>query len=181
MADNHSLFSLYGKSPLYQLFVSLLIILSVGIILLSVLLLAGIQIFNADLGILEISSTEVSGRDIGFIRYLLISQGISLFIVPAIIILNISKPGNQACLMELKMLRLNEIVLVIVLAFCIFPITGFTGQLNSGMDLPDWLSGVEQWMIAKEESANSLIDLVIESDTFWVMILNVLIIAVFRQ
>jgi len=149
MADNHSLFTLYGKSPLYQLFVSLLIILGIGILLFSVLLLAGILIFKPDSGILEISFTEVSEKDIGFIRYLLISQDISLFIVPAIIILNKLKPRHQSCMMELKMPKLNEVVLVIVLAFCIFPVTGFTGQLNSGMDLPDRLSGVEQWMIEK--------------------------------
>jgi membrane protease YdiL (CAAX protease family) len=80
--------------------------------------------------------------------------------------------------MGIKMPRINEIVLIIVLGFCIFPITSFTGQLNSGMNLPDWLSGVEEWMTEKEDNANRLIDMCMTSNTFWGMIMNVLVIAV---
>jgi membrane protease YdiL (CAAX protease family) len=46
------------------------------------------------------------------------------------------------------------------------------------MHLPDWLSGVEQWMIEKEDNATRLTDSLMTSNTFWIMILNVLVIAV---
>jgi membrane protease YdiL (CAAX protease family) len=143
------------------------------------LLLAGTLIFEGDFGNLPGNTiAEVGEKNINFLKYLLISQDISLFIVPAIIILTLMKPGHQIRLMDMKMPRINEIVLVIVLAFCIFPITSFTGQLNSGMHLPDWLSGVEQWMIEKEDNATRLTDSLMTSNTFWIMILNVLVIAV---
>lgn len=178
MGDNHSHLLLYEKSPLYQLFISLLIVLGTGILLFSVFLVAGMLIFDADLGLLENPSSAVSEKEIAFLRYILISQEISFFIIPAIIILIKLKPGHQTGLPDMKMPRINEVVLVIVLAFCILPVTSFTGQLNSGMHLPDWLSGVEQWMIEKEDYAMRLADVIITPDAFWAMIFNVFIIAV---
>jgi len=88
------------------------------------------------------------------------------------------KQGHQTVLRDMKIPQINEIVLVVVLAFCIFPITGFTGELNATMHLPDWLSGVEQWMTKKEESAARLLDSIMTQDTFLVVILNVMMIAV---
>ena len=178
MDDNHSHYSLYGKTPLYQLFVSLLIVLGSGILLFIVFLVAGIFIFDSDLQILENPFAAVGEKNILFLKYILISQQISFFIVPAIIILNKLKQGHQTVLRDMKIPQINEIVLVVVLAFCIFPITGFTGELNATMHLPDWLSGVEQWMTKKEESAARLLDSIMTQDTFLVVILNVMMIAV---
>jgi hypothetical protein len=45
------------------------------------------------------------------------------------------------------------------------------------MHLPDWLSGVEQWMTDKEDQADHVIDLLVESNTFPVMMVNLLTIA----
>ena len=87
-------------------------------------------------------------------------------------------PGNQIRLSVLKIPRINEVILVIILAFCIFPITGFTGRLNSEIHLPDWLPGIKQWMIEKEDYATRLIDMLMTSDTFWIMLMNLLMIAV---
>jgi membrane protease YdiL (CAAX protease family) len=143
------------------------------------MLLAGTLFFDGDFGnLLGNTIAEVGEKDIKFLRYLLISQQISLFIVPAIIILTLMKPDHQTGLRALIMPRINEVVVVIVLAFCIFPITSFTGELNSWMHLPDWLSGVEQWMTEKEDYATRLIDMLLTPDTFWIMILNVIMIAV---
>ncbi len=157
MDDNHSHNSLYGKTPLYQLFVSLLIVLGAGILLFIVFFVAGIFIFDADLGVLENPSVAVGEKDIAFLRYILISQQISFFIVPAIIILNKLKPVHQTDLMDMKMPQINEVVLVIVLAFCIFPITSFTGKLNSTMHLPDWLSGVGANLLRREAAYRRLV------------------------
>ena len=107
----------------------------------------------------------------------MIIQDVSLLAIPSVIIMVLMKSESSAGLTELKIPKLKEVCLVVILAFCIFPITSFTGQINSAMHLPDWLSGVEQWMIEKEEKANNLIDLLITSNTFLIMTLNLFIIA----
>jgi membrane protease YdiL (CAAX protease family) len=75
---------------------------------------------------------------------------------------------------DFKRPRLKECGLVVVLTFCIFPVTSFTGQLNSAMHFPDWLSGVEHWMTNMENDADSTTDLLIVSKTFWAMMFNLL-------
>ena len=179
MGDNRTLLSFHDKPPIFQLIISLLIILIAGLFLSFVFYLAGTLIFDREFGgLLENTSTEVGEKDIVFLRYLVITQDISLFIIPAIIILNIMNPDHQTRPCVIRLPRINEIGLVIILAFCIFPITSFTGELNSGMHLPDKLSGIEQWMVEKEDSASRLIDKLIISDSFWIMMMNVIIIAV---
>ena len=177
MVDKQSRFRLYRGSPIYQLFVSLLIIMGIGLTLSIILILAGMLIFGADLTVLEKPVAAISDNDFAFLRYLLIIQDVSLLIIPSIIILVLMKSETADRLPEFKMPQLKEIGLVVILTFCIFPVTSFTGQINSAMHLPDWLSGVEHWMTEKEDKANSLIDLLITSNTFWVMMLNLLMIA----
>ncbi len=178
MGDIRNLFSLYGKSPLYQMMVSLLIILGAGIFLLIIFVLAGILIFSADISVLQNPSSASGKGDFAFLRYVLIAQDIAIFIIPAVIILFLMKPDHQTRITDLKVPHLKDVALVILLAFFLFPVTSFTGQLNSEMHLPDWLSGVEKWMTEKEDNANSIINMLIVSRTFLAMILNLLMIAV---
>jgi hypothetical protein len=178
MGDKQRHFKLYNESPLYQLFVSLLIIMGVGITLSIILILAGTMIFGSDLTVLEKSTEALRNSDVGFLKYILIIQDISLFLVPSIIILVMMKPGSSTGLSELKIPHLKETGLVIILALCILPVTSFTEQINAGMHLPEWLSGVEKWMVEKEDHANNIINQVMISPAFGTMILNLFIIAI---
>jgi membrane protease YdiL (CAAX protease family) len=176
MTEKHRFLNFYGEPPLAQLFVSILIIVGVGAILASVLVAAGMGIFGADLNILTKSDSSLTGNEISFIRYILIIQDISFLFIPGVILLSAMKqPGSM--FNELKIPELKDIGLVILLTICVFPISGFTGQINSAIHLPSWLSGLEQWMMDKEKSADNLINSLIVSDTFWTMSLNLLIIA----
>ncbi|TAL60594.1 MAG: CPBP family intramembrane metalloprotease [Bacteroidetes bacterium] len=177
MGDTRSHIPLYERSPLYQLIFSLLIVSGVGFILFSAFLFAGTYIYNSKIELLENPSLAINGNEIAFLRYVLIFQHISLFVIPAIILLSKFKPVQRTGFRDMKIPPIKEMGLVIILAFCIFPITNFAGQLNSGMHLPDWLSGVERWMIKKEESATSLFDAIMTPSGFGSMIMNLLMIA----
>jgi uncharacterized protein len=178
MGDNHSLLSLYGKSAIYQLFVSLMVVLIVGLFLFSVFFVAGRLIFNEDLFLFNNPSSQVGENDIAFLKYILISQHISFFIVPSLILLIAMKPVMEKSLADFKVPLISDVILVIILAFCTFPVTGYAGQLNAGMHLPDWLSGVEQWMTQKEEGVNRIVKIIMMQNNFRVMLLNLLMIAV---
>jgi uncharacterized protein len=172
---NHPFF--YVKSPISQLFASLMVVLITGILLFAIFLLLGKLIFNTDLGVLENLSPETGWKEVAFIKYTLVVQDISFFIIPAVIILTKLNPGYQVGIMNLKTLRINDVILVIILSLCAFPVTSFAGQINSGMEFPDWLSNIEQWMKNKEEYADHLLDLIMTPETFMGMWLNLLIIA----
>jgi membrane protease YdiL (CAAX protease family) len=121
---------------------------------------------------------ELREENIVLLRYMIISQGIALFIVPAIIFFVLMNPAPGFNFMVFRTPGIIEVGLVVVLAFCIFPVTSFTGLLNSSFHLPDFFSGVEQWMHKKEDAAARITDLFMVSDTFGIMLFNVFMIAV---
>jgi membrane protease YdiL (CAAX protease family) len=179
MIDILSHLSLYRRSPLIKLIVSLLIVLVLGMLLMILMYFAGTLIFELDTEALsEDLLDNALTSNIDFLRYFMILQDICLFIIPSIIILILIKPSENKSPFDLKIPKINEIALVVLLAFCLFPITSFTGVLNSSMHLPGWLSEVENWMTEKEDYANNLLELLIASNTFWMMLLNLLMIAV---
>jgi uncharacterized protein len=177
MADKQRLFILHKESPLFQVFVALMIILGVGGVLSVIFLIAGMQIFCSDLGVFDKSLPLMSSNDFSFMRYILIMQDISIFIIPSILILRLLKTEASQSAHENRIPQLNEVGLVLILAICLFPITGFTGQINSAMHFPVWLSGVEQWIIEKEKKADSLIGLMVVSGSLLTMLLNMLTLA----
>ncbi len=177
MKDKKGLFRLHDESPVYQLLASIVVIIVVGLSLMLVLVLAGTLIFHADMNSLDKTASTFSGQDIAFLRYLLIVQDISLLIIPSFILLTLLKPDKNKPLAELRMPQWKDAGLVMILAFCMFPVTDLTGQINSAMHLPDWLSGVQQWMVEKEDKADNLISGLMIKNTFSDMMVNVLTIA----
>lgn len=179
MNDTRGILSLNGKSPLIQLLVATAVILLAGMCLFAIMFLAGALVFNIDLSTVKDSLLIDTGeKNTGFLKYLMISQDISLFIVPSVIILNLLKPYHQKGLMIFETPPINEVIMVILLVFCIFPLNSFIGLLNSRMIFPDWLSGIEQWMVDKENRADNLISMLITSESFSVMIINIFVLAV---
>jgi membrane protease YdiL (CAAX protease family) len=178
MNDIRFHFSLYNRSPLISLIISLLIVAVFGMLLLTLMFFAGALFFGIDpTSMSENLLTETGETNIDFLRYLMIMQDICLFILPAIVILFLIEPDYHKRHIDFKVPGIKEVALVILLAFCIFPVTSFTGELNSGIHLPDWLSEVEKWMVEKEDNAEKLIGVLIASDTFLIMVLNLLMIA----
>ena len=171
-------FKLYNESPVYQVIVALLIIFGVGLTLTIIFIAVGILISGADVSIFNKPAAAYSGNDLAFMRYLLIIQNISLFIIPSFLILNLLRTESETRISIFKTPQLKEIGLVIALAICLFPVTSITGEINSAMHLPHWLSGVEKWMVEQEDKADNLIDIFISRTTFPGMILNLIMIAI---
>jgi uncharacterized protein len=179
MKDISSHLSLYDKSPLTRLIISLLVVVISGMILTTITFFAGTLIFDIDPATVSNNFLAEAGEtNIYFLRYLMIMQDICLFIVPALIILVLLKPPSQNNPVDLKFPSFKDVALVILLAFCIFPLTGLIGKLNSLMHLPVWLSEVEKWMVEKEDYASRITGLLIGSETFSVMMLNLIIVAI---
>jgi hypothetical protein len=178
MSDNKSYNLLYNRSPLYQLFIALFVVLGVGILLLTLFIITGLYAFDADYMLLGSFTDAANENEVSFLRYVLIAQEISFFIIPAIIILILLKPSGQSLFADVKITTVKDAVLVILLAVCLFPLTSFTGYLNSTMELPVWLSGVEQWMTEKEDELANLTNLIIASNNLGGMLFNLIMIAI---
>jgi membrane protease YdiL (CAAX protease family) len=170
--------SFYSKSPFYQLFITLLYILVIGGLIFLVFLIAGLFIFDPDPDILKNPLLMADKKNVLFLQYLLISQHVSLFIIPGIILIFKLKQPSQKSFPELKIPDITDVIYVLILAFCLFPVTGITGELNSRMNLPEWLSGVENWMKSKENMAERLFEVVLSQDNPGSIAVNCIMIAV---
>jgi membrane protease YdiL (CAAX protease family) len=177
MNETKGHFSIAAASPLYQLIISILTIIAIGIVLFAICFFAGVLIFGVELSSLSDNLlTDAGNTDIAFFRYLMIWQQICFFIIPGIYLLQqIVAPSGiiNSCF---TIPSLKEAGLVILLVLCLLPVTGFTGQLNSEMHFPEWLSRVEKWVADKENEANNLLEM-FSADTFWIMMLNLFMLA----
>jgi hypothetical protein len=177
MNDKPRFLKISDESPWFQLFVTVVIILGIGSVLMLLLTLAGAAIFGADMSALKGSATILNVKDISFLRYLLIVQDISILIIPSLIILKLSDWQRGIKSAGLWLPSLKDAGIVVLMTFCLFPVTSFTGELNSAMHLPSWLSGIEDWMIDKEKITDNLIDSLINSRNAGTVILNLITIA----
>jgi uncharacterized protein len=166
------------KTPLFQLLLFIIVVFVGGAILFSLTVVAGRFMFEIDPDSFNNLESEMGPKESAFMKYTLVMQQISLFILPALLLMPIINPHPKLRFPDFKSPAFNEIILVILLAFCIFPITSFTGQLNSQVTLPDWLSGVEKWMVEKEESAGRVIQIVTFPDNIVTFFGNIVIIAI---
>ena len=178
MGENLRFFSLNGKSPLNQLLISLLVILA-GILLFSGLGLAGTLIFDTSFGDWQNQIlNETGGKEVRFLRFLLILQEFCIFLIPGIIILFMLKSVEKIGLADLQMPQIKDVILVAILTLCILPIISFAGQINSALYLPDWLSGMQKWIVEKEDNATRIIDILMKNNTLSGLSFNFFVIAI---
>jgi uncharacterized protein len=178
MTENIRSTSLYSKSPWYQLFIALIYILLIGGAVFLALLIPGLLIFDTDAELLRDPLFYAGRDDIPFLCYLLITQHLSLFMIPGILLIYKFNNNDKTSFQIFKMPGLNDIAYVTILALCLIPITGFTGELNSEMKFPEWLSGVENWMRGKEAMAGKLFEILLTRDNPGSLAINLLMIAI---
>jgi membrane protease YdiL (CAAX protease family) len=177
MAGNLRSSSPYSLSPVYQLFIALIFILVLGGAIFLALLIPGIFIFNAEPELLSDPFFSADKNDISFLRYILIVQHLSLFIIPGFLLIYKLKRSEQDSFRMLNIPSIRDIVYVTLLAFCLIPVTGITGEFNSEMKLPEWLSGVETWMKGKEDMADRLFELILSTGNIGSLAINLVMIA----
>jgi uncharacterized protein len=178
MGDNKGYLSFSERSPVVQLGISFLIVSASGMAIMTALSIAGIALFGVDIHLLDGFNLSAGKNEIAFLRYLLIVQQVSLFIIPGLIIRYLMKPSLPGIKNDLSLPSAGDVILVVILAFTLFPITSFTGRLNSEMNLPQWLSGVDTWINEKEDSIGQLLDSLMKQNSAGMMALNLIVIAI---
>ena len=179
MADKAPFLKIYSQPPFFQLIVSFMIVFIIGTLLFYLFAFAGSLIFGTDIDkMLLLPSLDAGIRENLIIRFLQSSQQIALFIIPSLIIIYLLKREGEAFLGMDKFPKILTVLLVIALSLLIIPVTSYTGMLNSKLNLPGWLSGLEEWMRAKEDRASNLTQLLITSSNFVTLAVNLVILAI---
>lgn len=177
MNDKPRLFNLPDQMPLYQLLVALALIVLLGSVLSFLLIMPGLLIFNSDLSVISQQSEMLSVNELHFIRYLLVTQDVALMLVPSYIFLILMKRDSGFALPELRIPDWKDLSMVVLLTLCVIPVTTFAGEINTMMRFPAGLSGIEEWMKEKEQNAGSLIQSLLTTGTFGMMMVNLFSLA----
>lgn len=167
-----------GMKPLSQLMFSIFVIFAGFLAFLVVSLVIAIPLFGLD-SVLSIPSINDlnNPESIRFLKYFQVVQSIGVFIIPPFI-LGWLFNGNAAEYLSLnKKVTFASVLLVLIMSFAASPFVNFIGEMNAKMQLPDWLSGVENWMKNAEENAAELTEAFLKVDSLGGLFFNIFMVA----
>lgn len=112
------------------------------------------------------------------LRVATILQDVLLFIVPPIVTAIIAT-RMPACLLLLNRLGSRWSIVAVVVAMIVsIPMMNRIVSLNEAMQLPSWLSSMEEWMKASEAAAAANVAILMGDDTVGSLVMNLLIVGV---
>ncbi|MDQ3191984.1 MAG: CPBP family intramembrane metalloprotease [Bacteroidota bacterium] len=136
--------------------------------------LFGVSVAEAQALITE-QGNQVGVNALKFIQLL---NAIGIFIIPPLVFVFLVTRNR------LKYLNLDNpgplIIYLIIPALMIgaLPFINFLAELNSQIQLPEWLSGIEKWMKVTEESARKITEAFLQVENLQGLMYNILLIAV---
>ena len=167
-----------GMKPFSQLMFSIFVIISSFLTFLVISLVVAIPLFGVDsIMNLPLINDFNNPDSIRILKYFQVVQSIGVFIIPPFI-LGWLFNGDIAQYLSLnKNINFASVLLVLVLSFAASPFINLIGDLNENMRLPDWLSGLENWMKNTEEKAAELTEIFLKVETTGGLMFNIFMIA----
>ncbi|HJZ41419.1 MAG TPA: CPBP family intramembrane glutamic endopeptidase [Bacteroidales bacterium] len=140
--------------------------------------LLAIPLFN--ISIVEIYGiiSNPSADNIAIVKFFQISQSVFLFIVPAILAAWLFGKNTFGYLGAQVKPRISTLLLVTGSVVIAIPFLNAVTSLNTRLDLPGWMDGLEREIRALEESAARLTGLFLESRSGRDLAVNMLMIAI---
>lgn len=170
--------SFSNANPFTKLIFSLFIILVSFLLTFILGLIVAIPIFHIGFSDLSSMMSDYNNPDnIRFLKYLQTLQSIELFILPAFIVGYLYHKSSFQYLGFNKINSVNTVVLTLFIFLISIPIISYLGVLNSYMQLPESLSGLELWMKEKEESAKLITEAFLKMETVGSLFFNLFMIA----
>jgi hypothetical protein len=165
-------------SPPAKLVLLLLLALFFMLLGSAVAVLLAVPLFNHDLLILYRIIESPDTGNINMLKFFQIIQSVFLFIFPALIAAWLFSENTFQYLGADK--RASEVTLVLVLIslFVAIPMMNGLALLNSRLDFPHWMNGLESRIRALEDSAGKLTDLFLNSGSNADLAVNFLMIAI---
>ena len=130
--------------------------------------------------VLELTGTSdySNPNTISLLKYLQVVNQLGLFIFPPLLFAYwVSRKIATYLLLNIKP-QLRVIVVSIMIIFVSLPFISWLGEINQSLSLPEYLSGIENWMERMEGKANDLIVAFLNVKSFGGMLFNVFMIAI---
>ncbi len=167
-----------GMKPFPQLMFSALVILVSFLAFLLISMIIAIPVFGID-SIADIPNiNDLSDpQSLSALKYFQVAQSIGLFIIPPFVLGWLFHGKITEYLLINKKVTSTSVFLVAVLVIVVLPLINFIGEWNLQMHLPEWLSGMEQWMKNAEENAAELTEAFLKVETTGGLVFNLFMVA----
>jgi len=164
--------------PFSQLMFSVFVVIASFLAFLVVSLVIAIPVFGLDSMLSIPTMNELNNPEsIRVLKYFQVVQSIGVFIVPPFILGWLFHGKISEYLALNKTVNFESVLLVLVLSFAASPFVNFIGELNANMQLPEWLSGVENWMRNAEDKATELTEAFLKVETTGGLLFNIFMVA----
>ena len=116
--------------------------------------------------------------DINILKWIQLLQTISLFLLPSLILAYLCAKAPFSWLQLDKKADWKVFLWAVGIMLVALPAINMLAQWNQQMVLPDWLSGVEEWMKSKEAEAEWLTKQFMSATTVSALLVNLFLMAV---
>ncbi len=178
MTDYPALVPLYSQKPFIQFIVSMLVMLILAIAGVLITLLSAWAVFGIAPGELSAGQIDTSARALSYFKYLQTFQHVSVFLLPSLVIGYLMRGNTWSYFGFGNYPGMLMIVLCMLFIILLIPLNSYMAWLNSGLELPGWLDGIEKWMIRHETEAEDMTRAMINAKTAGGLIINLFIIAI---
>jgi membrane protease YdiL (CAAX protease family) len=178
MSEGTGVFPLYSKPPAVQFLVIMLVMLLSSLVVMGAGMLLSLLVFGPGVSISDILAQEQGGSGRSYLLFSQVISQLAIFLIPGLIISWMMKGDGIGWLGIDRPVEASVAFIVLLLAGSLIPLTSAAGYVNSVMELPDWLSRVEEWMRGKEEQAMELTGKLIYAESFGGLAVNIVVLAI---
>ena len=161
-----------------QLMLFGLVLLFSSLILMGLGYFIGIAVWNEPDVTSALSGSIDNQIQLQILKMMQILNQLSMFIIPPLTLYIILRKRIPNYLNLNKAPSLNNIVGIVLLYISSLPLIQASMIINQQMVLPEFMSGVEEWMRDKEDLAAVLTEKFLTVDTFSGFLLNILMMAI---
>jgi membrane protease YdiL (CAAX protease family) len=167
-----------GMHPVAQFVFALFVILVCFLAFLLVSAIIAIPVFGLE-SVLNMSTQGglTEPKTIALLKYFQVVQSFGAFIVPPFILAWLFEGKPVSYLRLNKKINIPIVLLVVLLVFFANPVVNFIGGLNEKLTLPDFLSGLEDWMKKTEEAAANITEAFLKVNSIPGLLFNLFMIA----
>lgn len=140
--------------------------------------LVSVPLYHIDMKTLETFLSNPGPENIGVIKLFQIFQSVFFFVIPAMIAAWLFSTNMVSYLRAGKKASGITVILVVLVLFAAIPAMNMFTWINSRLDLPAWLDGVEKMIIASEEDATELTKAFLDGRSTADLAVNLFMIAI---
>lgn len=113
-----------------------------------------------------------------FLRLTQSLSSLSIFLLPALLYSHF-KTGNFLTYTKIgRSPQRSMAIRVLLLSLAIIPLVMFLADFNGKMSLPEWMSGVEEWMRKMENQSAEALKILTGRDTIGALLINIVVMAI---